>query len=115
MTEEKPKEGEWDSFLVDGDTLSEEEASSDKFIKPNIEYKLPAQKRNECRDIVMEIKKFGVSQRQLLFLIQLLSMELEDTETMRRLVKVIGERRESIPLEAVDTASSSAPLIIIEE
>lgn len=107
--------GEWDTLLTDRDELSEEEANSDKFIKPNIEYKLPAAKRAECREIVAEIKRFGVSQRQLLFLIQLLAMELEDVVAMRSIVKLIGERREETPLGLTDSsATPSGPKIIIE-
>ena len=55
--------GNWDSFLT-----HEDEASPDnEYIVPNIEFKLPKEKRQECRDIVLEIRKFGVSQRQTLY------------------------------------------------
>jgi hypothetical protein len=39
-----------------------------------------------CRDIVREITKFGVTNQQILFIIQLLAYELEDVEQMRELV-----------------------------
>lgn len=66
-------------------------------IKPNIEIKLDSEKRRECRDIVTEIRNFGVNQRQILFLIQLLALELENREVMQRIVGVVGESREEIP------------------
>lgn len=68
------------------------------FIDPNIEHKLSKEKRQECRDIVQEIKRFGINQRQVLFLIQLLAMELESGTVMRALLKTIGEIREEIPV-----------------
>lgn len=79
------------------------------FIQPNIEYELPKEKRNECREIVREIKNFGVSQRQLLYLIQLLSMELENIEIMKALTKVIGESRKDIPINQNKVALPNAP------
>ena len=53
------------------------------YIEPNIEFELPKEKRQECRNILMEIKNFGVSQRQILFLIRLLALELENGEIGR--------------------------------
>lgn len=102
----------WEKFLV-----SEEEAEQynpENFIKPNIETKLPAHKRKECREIVLEIKKFGVSQRQILYLIYLLSLELEDISLMRSIVKIIGENRENVPLSIRDQTSAPTNKIILE-
>ena len=82
--------GNFDSFLSD---TAEENVD---YIKPNIELKLSKEKRQECRDIVLEIRKFGVNQRQMLYLIYLLSLELEDNVTMKALAKAIGENRENI-------------------
>lgn len=83
-------EGQFDSFLTDA---PEENVD---YIKPNIELKLSKEKRQECRDIILEIRKFGVNQRQMLYLIYLLSLELEDNVTMKALAKAIGENRENI-------------------
>lgn len=94
MSENKPAD-----FLTDPENASEDES----YIVPNVELKLPAHKRQECREIVMEIKKFGISQRQLLYLIQLLSFELEDNNIMKSLVKVIGENREKIKISNIIT------------
>lgn len=81
-----------------GNDLNDNEDPNAVFIKPNVELKLSADKRRECRDIVSEIKNFGVNQRQVLFLIQLLALELEDREVMTRIVGAIGEVREQVPV-----------------
>jgi Holliday junction resolvasome RuvABC ATP-dependent DNA helicase subunit len=86
--------GQFDSFLTDA---PEENVD---YIKPNIELKLSKEKRQECRDIVLEVRKFGVNQRQLLYLIYLLSLELEDNVTMKALAKAIGENRDNIKAES---------------
>jgi hypothetical protein len=52
--------------------------------------KLAAEKQ-VCRQILAEINKFGISQRQAMFLIYLLSSELEDIEAMQTLTTVIRE------------------------
>lgn len=84
------------------------------YIEPNIEFELPKEKRQECRNILMEIKNFGVSQRQTLFLIRLLAMELENGEVMRAIVKSVGEQRKNVPVgpkialpEGVEVAGKS--------
>lgn len=79
-------------------TESDETESGVSYIAPNIESKLPAPKRLECRKIVREIKDFGISQRQMLYTIYLLALELEDAETMQSLVKAVGENRDKFPV-----------------
>lgn len=97
LPEKKEQMGSWDSLLI-----KEEEATGkeEDYVQPNIEHKLPPGKRKECREILREIKDFGISQRQMLYLIYLMSLELEDVPTMRALVKVIGENRESTPVSS---------------
>ena len=68
------------------------------YIKPNIEIKLPANKRLECREIVNEVREFGITQRQVLYLIYLLALELEDREIMLTLTKAIGENRDNVAI-----------------
>lgn len=68
------------------------------YVEPNIEHELPKDKRQACREIVKEIKDFGINQRQLLFLIQLLAMELENRDAMRAISKAVGEVRKDIPV-----------------
>mgnify|MGYP000014668530 CR=1 FL=1 len=41
-----------------------------------------------CRDILKEILNFGVSEHQKKFLISLLALELEDTNTMKRVLQL---------------------------
>lgn len=111
MSQESKKEA-WEEFLVDSDEAAKE--NPENFIKPNIEAKLPAHKRKECREIVLEVKKFGVSQRQMLYLIYLLALELEDIGAMKAIVKAVGEHRENVPINAVDLTSTEQPKIILE-
>jgi hypothetical protein len=50
-----------------------------------------AKENEECRKVVHEILNIGVSQRQLMFLIYLLSLELENIEYVQALADVIKE------------------------
>lgn len=68
-------------------------------IKPNIEMELSAEKRQTVREILKEIKNFGVSQRQMVYLIYCLSLELENNEFMRDLVAVVGKHRSKVPVQ----------------
>ena len=79
--------------------MSQKEETSEEvtYVQPNIDFELSKEKRQVCRDMVREIKEFGISQRQLLFLIQLLAMELENREVMVAVSKACGETRSAIP------------------
>jgi hypothetical protein len=44
-----------------------------------------------CRQIVKEIVNYGVTQDQLLLIMQLLSYELEDTEKMQELSSILRD------------------------
>lgn len=68
------------------------------YVTPSIEFQLSKEKRQACRDILLEIRNFGISQRQTLFLIQLLALELEDMAITKELMAVIGAKRETVPL-----------------
>jgi hypothetical protein len=46
----------------------------------------------KCREIVYEILNFGVSQRQLLIIIKLLSLELDNNEVMKSITEIVEER-----------------------
>jgi len=105
MTEEN-KDGAWDSLLT------EEAQDGEEYIQPNIELELPLNKRKDCRDIVMEIRKFGVSQRQMLYIIYLLSLELEDNKTMKAIARVIGENRKNVPVTNTLERSQTPSLIL---
>jgi hypothetical protein len=84
-------------FLTDREDLDEAES----YISPNIEAKLAPKKRLECREIVQEIHKFGVSQRQMLYLIYLLSLELENREVMLALTDAVGANRDKIAISSL--------------
>jgi hypothetical protein len=45
----------------------------------------------QCRQIIKEITKFGVSQKQILKIIELLSLELENIEHTREICGLIKE------------------------
>lgn len=50
-----------------------------------------AEENEECRKIVKEILNVGLTQRQQMFLIYLLSLELENIEYVKVLTEVIKE------------------------
>ena len=100
--------GEWDSLLT------EEAKEGEEYIQPNVELELPAAKRKVCRDILQEIKTFGVSQRQMLYLIYLMSLELEDNVTMKAIANAIGQNRKNIPvLPTLEKAEQSTSKLIL--
>lgn len=91
MTEHK--EG-FDKFLTDVNETEE----GVEYIKPDIELTLPKHKRTECREIIKEIKKFGVTgQRQILYLIYLLGLEIEDQATMKAITDACKSGRQQLP------------------
>ena len=53
-----------------------------------------------AREIVQEIMKFGVSQPQLLQIINLLALELEDNTTMKAIRQLIEDSKKT-PLEVI--------------
>jgi hypothetical protein len=50
-----------------------------------------AEENTACRQIVREISNFGVNQRQTLFIIYLLALELENTEQMQNITALVRE------------------------
>lgn len=50
-----------------------------------------AEEKQVCRQILAEINKFGINQRQSMFLIYLLASELEDIDAMQSLCAAIRE------------------------
>ena len=49
------------------------------------------EEKEACRHIIVELNKFGLTQRQILFLIYLLGLELENIEHMREITMLIKE------------------------
>ena len=89
------KEG-LDTFLTDINDAEEGVG----YVKPDLELKLSAKKRKECRNIVQEIKSFGITgQRQKMYLIYLLALELEDRETMNAIIDACKKGRKEIKNE----------------
>jgi hypothetical protein len=83
----------FDDMLTNEDDVQEGEA----YVVPNyIETKLPKEKRMECRGIVKTINQHGISQRQKLYMIYLLSLELENRDSMMKIVKVVSECKDTI-------------------
>lgn len=55
-----------------------------------------AQENLTCREIVRELLTFEINQRQIFFIMYLLSLEIEDVESMREMVGVIQTLRPDI-------------------
>ena len=101
------RDGKFDGMLTDKD----EAVDGETYIVPNyVETKLTKERRQECRDIVKTINQFVISQRQRLFLIYLLALELENNESMHKIAKVIGECKDTIEDSKVITISSEDKL-----
>lgn len=84
---------------LENDFLTDPESAdpNQQYIKPNyIETTLSKDKKTECREIVKVINEYGVSQRQKMFIIYLLGLELEDNRLVKGLAKLIGEIQNSI-------------------
>lgn len=109
--EDNIEEEQASDFLINPEDI--EDDSTVGFIKPNIESKLSAKKRQECRDIVLEIRKFGISQRQLVYLIYTLSLDLENIELMRGIAKLVGEQRDNVELVNQDLPDNSVGKLIL--
>lgn len=72
----------------------EDERPDQVYIKPHLEMNLTPLQKQDCRDIVLEIRKFGINSRQRLFLIELLSLEVEDNNLVREIKESIVKSRE---------------------
>jgi hypothetical protein len=82
-------------------------------IEPNIEMELSKEKRDIVREIIKEIKNFGVSQRQLVYLIFCLSMELENIVLAKELTSLIGKHRSKIPVQVSEQNNPKKKLILV--
>jgi hypothetical protein len=60
---------------------------TNKFGQLNSE--IVATENQTCRDIVKEILNFGVNQRQLLYIIRLIALELENLDDTREIIGLI--------------------------
>lgn len=64
------------------------------YIKPRLDMELTLEQKKNCRDIVLEINKFGVNQRQIIFLIELLGAQLELREHVLAVKSLVDNIRE---------------------
>ena len=96
--------GKFDSFL----TNSDEADPDQQYVQPNyIETSLTKERRNECRTIVKTINDFGVSQRQKMYLIYLLSLELENVALMQKIIKAISSEQKEVQDSKLITENNS--------
>lgn len=91
------------------DFIDSEEKPGVAYIKPHLEVNLTPEKKQECRNILAEIKNFGVSQRQMLFLIDLLSLELDALDLVREIRTAVKNQREKM------NQDSQSPGLIIPD
>lgn len=90
---EEEQEENPDKFLTD----EEEATNEEEYVKPDIELKLPYFKRKESKEVVAEInKQCSPGQRQLLYLIYLLSLQLEDRNTMNVIINACKTNRKEL-------------------
>lgn len=69
------------------------------YIQSNpIELELSKDKREEVHGIVQEVLRFGVDQRQVLYLIYQLAMNLENRDAMVEITNAVNRTREQVPL-----------------
>jgi hypothetical protein len=91
MTENN--EGNFEGMLTDESEVKDGEA----YVVPNyVETKLSKEKRMECRGVVKAINQHGITQRMKLYLIYLLALELENRDSMMKIVKILAECKDQI-------------------
>lgn len=75
-----------------------------------------ASEKLDCRKILTEIKNFGVSNRQKLFLIYLLSLELDEVFLMREISGLVRKNANELFLidKAEEENGKSSKQIILE-
>jgi hypothetical protein len=93
--------------------MDNEENTGEKFIKPkNIELTLSKEKKQVCRDIVKEINNYGVSQRQKIFLCELIALELEDPNVRDAFIDAVKMARSKLGTELVIEQALKKKLIL---
>ena len=93
MTKNKTPDEGLDALFTDPENVEEGVG----YIQPDLELKLHKDKREECRQIVQEIKSYGVtSQRQILYLVYLRALEVEDAKVMKTIVDACKTGRKEL-------------------
>lgn len=96
MTENETPNESLDALFTDPEDAEE----GINYIQPDLELKLAKGKRDECRQIVQEIKSYGVTgQRQILYLIYLLALEVEDASVLKTIVDACKVGRKELTSE----------------
>jgi predicted transcriptional regulator len=86
-----------------------------KYIEPkkhDIELVLSKEKKQICREIVAEINRFGVSQRQKIFICELLALELEDQEVSKAFTEAVKVSRSKLGNEIINETQIKKKLIV---
>ena len=102
--------------MSDKDTFAETPREGVAYIHPSIETKLSKEKRDEVHQIVQEIKNFGASQRQLLYLIYQLALNLESRSALVAITQAVNTTREQVaPVSklVLDERSPAKRLIVV--
>lgn len=71
-----------------------------------------AEENDVCRKIAKEISQFGITERQRLFLIHVLAMEIEDVTIMQELTACIKELTNSNIFLAAQEEDTSTPKVL---
>ncbi len=89
------KENQFEEQITSEQTSDADEIKQKikEVIPKNIETKLSKEQRDKCRAIVKTINDYGVSQREKIFLCELLALELEDREIMLAFTDAIKKAR----------------------
>jgi hypothetical protein len=100
----------FDSMLTD----ENEKEEGVQYVTPSyVETKLSKDKKMECRGIVRTINQFGISQRQKLFLIYLLALELENRESMLKISRAVADSKDTIEdAPMIDTGQPKHTLVL---
>lgn len=63
----------------------------------------------KAREIVRTVLDYGVSQRQIVYIVKMLSLELEDVQVMQKINELLSESPLLSVPEIVDDSSSKRP------
>lgn len=85
-----------------------------EYLQPSyIETVLSKDKKKECRDIVRAINDYRVSQRQKMFIIYLLALELEDVALMREITAAVGKGQGKVQDSKIVVEDKKASKILL--
>lgn len=91
--------------LIEGD--KEESVQAGK-----IETSLSKEKRDVCRQMVKVLNEYGITQRQKLFICELLALELEDQKAMLAFADAVKIARTILKEEIITEKAPKSKLIL---